>query len=138
MTVLPHTILLDAHALSSLADEARSLREWVAWAIRTGSPIHISALTLAETTDGTSRDARIRRAAKALVIEPVTPAIGYSAGALRAKAAKERRKPRDLTVDAVITATALALRPPVVVLTSDKPDLDLLLADSGVIVENLN
>lgn len=138
MTPLPpHSILLDAHALSSLADEARSMREWVAWAVRTGSTIHVSALTLAETTDGTPRDARVRRAAKALVIEPVTPGIGYSAGALRAKAASSRRKPRDLTVDAVIAATALTLRMPVVVLTSDKPDVGLLLEGSGIAVEGL-
>ena len=133
MMIPAYTILLDAHGLSSLADEAKSMREWVAWAIRTGSEFHISALTLAETTDGTPRDTRVRREAKALVIDPVTPDIGYRAGALRAKAAK----PRDLTVDAIIAATALTLRTPVVVLTSDKPDFDLLLEGTGIFVERL-
>jgi len=132
-----YTILLDAQGLSSLADEAKSMREWVAWAIHTSSEFHISALTLAETTDGTPRDARVRREAKALVIESVTPDIGYLAGGLRAKATRIRRKPRDLTVDAVIAATALTLRPPVVVLTSDKPDFDLLLEGTGITVEPL-
>ena len=47
------------------------------------------------------------------------------------------RHNRDTSVDAVIAATALILHPPVVVLTSDKPDFDLLLEGTGIVVEHL-
>jgi predicted nucleic acid-binding protein len=94
-------------------------------------------VTLAEVTDGTARDARVRRAAKTLRVEEVTAEIGYSAGRLRAGASSSRRKARDMTVDAVVAATALALHGPVVVLTTDDGDLDLLLADTRVKVERV-
>jgi hypothetical protein len=42
-----------------------------------------------------------------------------------------------MTVDAVVAATALALHGPVVVLTADDGDLDLLLADTPVKVERV-
>lgn len=97
---------------------------------RTDSSLHVSDVTVAEATDGTARDAAIRRTTKALRLEPVTEEVGYQAGALRAAAVGGRRKAHDLTVDAVVAATALTLPRPAVVLTSDPADLELLLADS--------
>jgi hypothetical protein len=47
------------------------------------------------------------------------------AGALRINAGKVRRQKRDLTVDAIVAATAVELAPSVVI-TADKPDLELL------------
>jgi hypothetical protein len=67
----------------------------------------------------------------------VSEAIGYRAGALRARATTGRRKARDLTADALVAATALELAPPVVVLTSDVADLTLLLAETDVRVDGL-
>jgi len=104
---------------------------------RTDSTLHASTVTLAEVTDGSSRDIGVRRVAKTLDREDVTEQIGYRAGRLRAAAASARRKPRDLTVDAVVAATALSLRGPVVVLTSDPADLRLLLEGTGVKVESI-
>lgn len=52
------------------------------------------------------------------------------AGALRARAGRVRRKRRDLTVDAIVAATAVEL-PRSVVITADKPDLDLELLVDG-------
>ena len=135
MTPRPHAIVLDAHALTGLAEESKELLAWAVWAKRSDSSFYVSTLTLAETTDGSARDARIRREVKMVNVVPVTEQIGYAAGRLRARAAKVRKKPRDLTVDAVVAATAMSLCPPVVVLTCDKPDLDLLLDDTGVTVE---
>ncbi|MGW2094950.1 PIN domain-containing protein [Promicromonospora sukumoe] len=137
MIVGPHSILLDSEALSALADDGRQMQAWAIVARRTDSTLHASAVTLAEVTDGTARDARVRRAAKALRVEEVTTEIGYDAGRLRASAASSRRKARDLTVDAVVAATALALRGPVVVLTGDDGDLDLLLDGTQVKVERV-
>ncbi|RHW27258.1 twitching motility protein PilT [Nocardioides immobilis] len=108
---------------------------WALVARRTDSALYASAVTLAEVADGTARDANVRRAAKALRVQPVTTEIGYAAGRLRFGAARSRRKPRDLTVDAVVAATALAVPGPAVVLTSDGADLRLLLEGTAVRVE---
>ena len=130
--------MLDSHALSELARDAPSMRAWMALADRTGSDLYVSTVTLTEVSDGTARDAHVRRALQNLNT-PIPPsvAIAFHAGRLRATAAGSRRKPRDLTVDAIVAATALTLRPPVVVLTSDKPNLDRLLDGTGVDVRSL-
>lgn len=135
MIVRPHSILLDAEALSALARDDRRMQGWATFAKRSDSVIYAPSLTLAEVTDGTARDVAVRRAVKAVRLVDVGPEIGYRAGHLRASAADSRRKPRDLTVDAVVAATALALPTPAVVLTSDPEDLRLLLAGHGLRVE---
>lgn len=137
MIARPHSILLDAEALSLLAAGDRRIQAWLVVARRTDSTLHTSAVTLAETSDGTPRDARLRLAVKAVRVEPVTAAIGYSAGRLRTKAARARRKLRDVTVDALVAATALTLPRPPLVLTSDPSDLALLLAGAPVAVETI-
>lgn len=104
---------------------------------RTDSILYASTATLVEVTDGRLRDARVRRAVKALRLREVTEAIGFRAGGLRAGAVASRSKPRDLTVDSIVAATALELPPPVVVLTSDVGDLRLLLSDSAIRVESI-
>jgi predicted nucleic acid-binding protein len=122
----PHSILLDAEALSALARGERRMQTWAEVARRTDSPMYGSTATLAEVTDGGPKDAQVRRATKAIRLIDVTDDIGYRAGALRSKVAAGRRKPRDLTVDALVAATAVGLTAPVVVLTSDPAHFDLL------------
>lgn len=135
MIVRPHSILLDAEAVSALARDDRSMQAWATFAKRSDSVIYASSLTLAEVTDGSARDVAVRRAVKAVRLVDVDQDIGYRAGRLRATAAGSRRKHRDLTVDAVVAATALTLPVPVVVLTSDPEDLRLLLAGRDVRIE---
>jgi predicted nucleic acid-binding protein len=130
-----HSILLDSEALSALARGERRMQAWAVVARRTDSALFASTVVLAEATDGTARDAGVRRAAKTLRLLPVTDAIGYLAGGLRAAAGRSRRKPRDLTVDAIVAATALSLPGRAVVLTADPEDIALLLAMSPVKVE---
>lgn len=137
MIVRPHAILLDAEALSALATGQRSMQAWATVARRTDSILYASTITLAETTNGTTRDAAVRRIAKAVRLTPVTEQIGYRAGSLRSDAAALRRKPRDLTVDAVVAATALTLPGPAIVLTSDPDDLRRLLDQSPIRVEKV-
>lgn len=134
---VPHSILLDAEALSALADGEHRIQVWAAVARRTDSTLFASTLTLVEAARGGSRDARVRLALKALTLVPVTESIGFDAGRLRAAVASGRRTARDLSVDAVVAATALSLAHPVVVLTSDADDLKLLLAGTAVRVERL-
>lgn len=133
----PRSILLDAQALSALAADGVQMRDWAAYARAVSADLYVSAITLAETTDGTARDANVRRVLKALIDRPVTTDIGYRAGSLRADAAA-RRKPRDLTIDATVAATALTLPSPVIVLTADDGDLSALLRDTQVSVEQIN
>ncbi len=135
MIVRPQSILLDAEALSGLARGERRMHAWAEVARRTDSILYACTVTLAEVTDGSPRDARVRQTVKAVRLVDVTDGIGYRAGALRSRAVKGRRKARDLTVDALVAATALGLSPPVVVLTSDADDLRLLLSDTDVKVE---
>ena len=137
MIARPHSILLDAEALSALAENDRRIQVWMLVARRTDSILYASTATLVEVTDGSLRDARVRRAVKALRLREVTEAIGFRAGGLRAGAVASRSKPRDLTVDSIVAATALELPPPVVVLTSDMGDLRLLLSDSAIRVESI-
>lgn len=137
MIARPHSILLDAEALSALAENDRRIQVWMLVARRTDSILYASTATLVEVTDGRLRDARVRRAVKALRLREVTEAIGFRAGGLRAGAVASRSKPRDLTVDSIVAATALELPPPVVVLTSDVGDLRLLLSDSAIRVESI-
>ncbi|MBP8921185.1 MAG: hypothetical protein KBG85_15875 [Micropruina sp.] len=134
MIARSHSILLDAEALSALAEDDRRMLPWATVAHRTDSILHASTATLAEVTDGSARDANIRRAARAVRLIDVTAGIGYRAGQLRATAVRVRRKRRDLTVDAIVAATALTLPAPVVVLTSDPEDLRLLLAGTRIAV----
>ncbi|HKC28671.1 MAG TPA: PIN domain-containing protein [Jatrophihabitans sp.] len=133
--VRPHSLLLDSEALSALAADDKRIQPWAAFARRTDSTFHTSTVTLAEVTDGSARDANVRRVVKAVRLEDASAEIGYAAGALRAAAAKSRRKARDLTVDAVVAATALSLPAPVVVLTSDDSDLALLLQNTPVRID---
>lgn len=137
MIVRPHSILLDAQALSALARDDRNMQAWAAFAKRSDSVLYASCLTLAEVTDGSARDVGVLGAAKAVRLVDVSPETAYSAGQLRSAAAGSRRKHRDLTVDAVVAATALTLPTPVVVLTSDTEDLRLLLAGHAVRIESV-
>ena len=137
MIVGPHAFLLDAEALSALSDSDRRMQAWATVARRTGSTFHASTITLAEVADGRGRDAAVRRIVKAIRLVDVTEWIGFTAGRLRRAATDARRKPRDLTVDAVVAATALTLPAPVVVLTSDPDDLRLLLGGTPVRVEEI-
>ena len=108
------------------------MQAWAEVVRRTDSVLYASSATLAEVADGTARDAGVRQAAKAVRLVDVDETIGYRAGALRAAAAGSRRKARDLTVDALVASTAIGRTPPVVVLTCDVDDLELLLAGTDV------
>ncbi|CAM3221853.1 hypothetical protein NODU109028_04525 [Nocardioides dubius] len=137
MNVRPHAILLDAEGLSALAAGERRMQAWAEVALRSSSILYASTATLAEVARGTAANANLRRTAKAVRLVQVDESIGYRAGALRARAASRRRKPRDLTVNAIVAATAIDLPRPTIVLTSDAPDLATLLAGHAVQVESI-
>ena len=64
----PHSIVLDAHAFLGMAEQSKELLPWLVWAKRNDSSLHVSTATLAEATDGSPRDANIRRVVKALTL----------------------------------------------------------------------
>jgi len=136
VSVVQPFIVLDAEAVSLLASADRAMYSWAQLAHDTDAVLRTSSLTLTETTDGTPRAARVHNALRIFAVRTieVTDDIAVTAGRLRAQAAKTRRKARDLTVDAVVAATALALPAPVLVLTADPGDLSLLLDGTDVAV----
>ena len=127
MSAWAGSFLLDSEALSALARQTLEMQEWVTYARRRNFAIFVSAATLDEVLDGSARDAAVYRVLKPLTILPVTAEIGGAAGKLRKVASSLRSKPRDLTVDAIVAATACR---PVVILTSDSGDFRLMLGDS--------
>ncbi|MCL2850421.1 MAG: hypothetical protein FWE61_10315, partial [Micrococcales bacterium] len=118
MSVVQPFVVLDAEAVSLLASADRAMYCWAQLAHDADAVLRTSSLTLTETTDGTPRAARVHNALRIFAVRTieVTDDIAVTAGRLRAQAAKTRRKARDLTVDAVVAATALALPAPVLVL----------------------
>ena len=130
MSTWAGSFLLDSEALSALARQTLEMQEWVTYARRRNFAIFVSAATLAEVLDGSARDVAVYRVLKPLTILPVTAEIGGAAGKLRKVASSLRSKPRDLTVDAIVAATAFTLSRPVVILTSDSSDFHLMLGDS--------
>lgn len=130
------TVVLDASALTAAATGTGPLRNWFAAALEAERLPVVSAITLTEVTDGSARDARIRRIARRLRVLEVTEDTAYAAGAMRARV--RRREQRDLTVDAVVAATAATLPGNVVLLTSDPADLTALLDGTDVEVVDVS
>ncbi|MDR2703756.1 MAG: hypothetical protein LBB58_05395 [Cellulomonadaceae bacterium] len=114
-----------------------AIRKWLAYSIENGATVYVSSLTLAEVVTGGSRDVNLNRVLKAMVTVQVSDGIARSAGVLRVAARDSRRKARDLTVDAIVAATALILPKPVIVLTGDPHDIRLLLGDSEIAVSSV-
>jgi predicted nucleic acid-binding protein len=128
-------VVLDAEAVSRLTERTQAAQVWATFIRKQKARLHVSALTLAEVTTGSPRDAGLRHAVSRMATHDVTPEIAFAAGAMRARV--RRRKQRDLTVDAVVAATAVSLPGPVVVLTSDPEDLTALLEGTDVRVASL-
>jgi predicted nucleic acid-binding protein len=120
------TLVLDAEGLSKLAAGDARIRGYLDSAVARGARIVISAITLTETLRGSSRDAAVRRVLSRITIVPVTAAIAGRAGELLGTT--------DLSghhraIDAVVAATALGMKRPVVLLTSDPDDLNKLVEE---------
>jgi predicted nucleic acid-binding protein len=131
MIGFPRSIILDATALSEFADRTAAARKWFTFTLKAKAAVYVSAVTLAEATDGSAQDARVHRQLNEARVKDTTAEIGFRAGQLRA-AAGSRRKKRDLTVDAIVAATARTLPSPVLIITGDPADMKLLTAGSDV------
>jgi predicted nucleic acid-binding protein len=118
-------VVLDTEAVSSLALSHRPALARLKAAADLDAMVVAPSIVLAELMTGRPSDAAIWRIVNGLDVHDVTCEIAAVAGRLRERADHSRRKKRDLTVDAVVAAIAVAVAPSVVI-TSDIGDLALL------------
>jgi predicted nucleic acid-binding protein len=124
------TFVLDTEALSALVRRTARIQTVLDAAHARRSHIVIPAVVLAEVMTGAPSDAAYWQVLKKLAVVDTTAQIAARAGALRETAQAVRRKKRDLTIDAIVAATA-AEHAPAIVVTGDPADLKLL-AGTGV------
>jgi predicted nucleic acid-binding protein len=118
-------LILDSEAVSALAEKRKGMAERLAAAQQADHRVLVPAVVLAEVATGAPSDAAIWHVLSKIPTLALPQGVAMRAGALRTRAERVRRKKRDLTVDAIVAATAAELAPSVV-LTSDKADLELL------------
>jgi predicted nucleic acid-binding protein len=124
------TFVLDAEAVSALVRRTARIQTVLDTALTRRSHIIVPAVVLAEVMTGAPSDAAYWQVLKRLAVVDTTARIAARAGALREAAQAVRRKKRDLTIDAIVAATA-AEHTPAIVVTGDPADLKLL-AGPGV------
>lgn len=129
-------LILDSEAVSALAEQRKGMAERLAAAQQADHRVLIPAVVLAEVATGAPSDAAIWHVLGKVPTLDLPQGVAMRAGALRARADKVRRKKRDLTVDAIVAATAVELAPSVV-LTADKSDLELLVDGFDVKVSSI-
>lgn len=122
---MARVLVLDCEAVSALAEQRRGMAERLAAAQQADHRVLIPAVVLAEVATGARSDAAIWHVLGKIPSIDLSQAVAMRAGALRSRAQRVRRKRRDLTVDAIVAATAIELTPSVVI-TADKADLELL------------
>lgn len=129
-------VILDSEGLARVGRHDREIGERLAAARDNGQRVILPAVVAAEVITGRPTDAGVQRAMERLVAEPISLELATRAGELRERAGRARRKKRDLTVDAIVAAVAIA-RAPSVVLTADPDDLGLLIEGHDVRVIGL-
>jgi predicted nucleic acid-binding protein len=129
------SIILDSEGLSRAAAHDPGLHVFLTAAARQGHRVIVPAVVLAEVVTGRPADARLWHIVNRLVVDDLTREVAAEAGALRERAQAVRAKKRDLTVDALVAATARR-HAPSVVLTADTDDLELLCDGADVRVRH--
>lgn len=129
-------LILDTEAVSALAEKRKGMAERLVAAQRADHRVLIPAVVLAEVATGAPTDAAIWHILGRIPTLDLPEGVAMRAGALRARAEGVRRKKRDLTVDAIVAATAVELAPSVVI-TADRSDLELLLDGFDVKVSEI-
>lgn len=122
---MARVLILDSEAVSALAQKRKGMAERLAAAQQADHRVLVPAVVLAEVATGAPTDAAIWHVLGRIPTLDLPQGVAMRAGALRARAERVRRKRRDLTVDAIVAATAVELAPSVV-LTADTSDVELL------------
>ena len=120
------TLVLDSEGLSKIAVGDPRARAYVETARVRRVRVVVSAVTLTEVLRGVARDALVHRVLSRVVIVPVTPELGRTAGELLGSTGLSG--PR-CAIDALVAATALESVRPVVLLTSDPDDMNRLVEE---------
>jgi predicted nucleic acid-binding protein len=113
-------LVLDSDGLSKAAAGDPWAVAWIARARELRLPLVINAVTLTETVRGGGRDARINLLTRNAHVDHVDAEFAVEAGRLLG------RTKRNDTIDALVATTAIRLKQPVVILTSDPHDLAAL------------
>jgi predicted nucleic acid-binding protein len=122
------TLILDCEGLSKLAAGDGRARAYLESARERGARVVASAITLAETLRGSSRDVAVHRVLSRIIVVPVTAEIARQAGDLLGASGLSGHR---CAIDAVVAATALLTERPAVLLTSDPDDLSRLVEEPG-------
>ncbi|GAA4944974.1 hypothetical protein GCM10023224_30160 [Streptomonospora halophila] len=93
---------------------------------RRGSRLVVSAVTLAEVVRGDARGATVHRVLSRIAVLAVTREIARAAGELLGRTGLSGHR---CAIDAVVAVTALQQARPVVLLTSDREDLERLVEE---------
>jgi predicted nucleic acid-binding protein len=127
--LLARTFVLDSEGVSKLAGDHPDLISYVTNARKRQAGVVASAATLTEVLRGTPRDAAVHRVLKRVDIVPLTRELGRCAGELLGGSGL----PSTAVIDAMVAATALEQKRPVVILTSDPKDLAALVeGEAGI------
>lgn len=122
---MARALILDSEAVAALAQRRQGMAERLAAAQEADHRVVIPTVVLAEVATGAPTDAAIWHVLGKIPTVDLPESVAMRAGTLRSRAERTRRKKRDLTVDAIVAATAVELAPSVV-LTADRSDLELL------------
>lgn len=128
---MARVLILDSEAVSTLAEKRKGMAERLAAAQEADQRVLMPTVVLAEVATGAASDAAIWHVLGRIPTVDLAQGVSMRAGAMRARGERLGRKKHDLTVDAIVAATAVELAPAVVI-TGDKPDVELLVGESDV------
>jgi predicted nucleic acid-binding protein len=117
------TLVLDSEGLAKAVLRDRELTAWLAAARAEDERVITSAATLVEVIHPRINRPSLEWVISRVSVEPVTAEIARQAGVLLEKAGRHGHK---YAIDAMLAATALSVRGPTTVLTSDPEDITML------------
>jgi predicted nucleic acid-binding protein len=126
------TLVLDCEGLAGAVRRDREITTWLALARADDLRVVTSAATLVEVIHPKINRPALEWTLSRIVVEPVAEAIARRAAALLSDAGMHGHTH---ALDALLSATALAARGPVTILTSDPDDLAALCAGRATVIK---
>ncbi|MGW4020288.1 PIN domain-containing protein [Streptomyces sp. NPDC005009] len=126
------TLVLDSEGLAKAVLRDRAVTAWLALARADDLRVITSTATLVEVVHPRINRPALEWTLSRLVVEPVTEPIARHAAALLADAGLHGHK---YAIDAMLSATALAVPGPVTVLTSDPEDITAFCGTRATVIK---
>ena len=126
------TLVLDSEGLAKAVSRDRELTAWLAAARAEDQRVITSAAALVEVIHPRINRPAFEWVVSRVSVEPVTVEIARHAGVLLERAGRHGHK---YAIDAMLAATALSVRGPATVLTSDPEDMNLLCGKDVLVVK---